>query len=379
MRPLLSTVAAAILVLTACGGGGGIPQTTDESSTTGDIFDTGGSEATGGAIPELSGSNQDSSSGSPAMTLVQGPAVDLIAVLQSSKIVAQGSNGFVEPTADQRINFQRAFERALQAPQNAAAELVPLGFGVRFLKDIRGSSFVVIEDQQNRGAGTFVINLSPARDVVLEAPHADFDKGTGRQTSEQLVLLGVRALFLTGSHRCANEASTPCSTGTTAVCGGRMRNSDVAHNTNTYFMAAHLAARDLFPDALAISVHGMEGSSEELGSISDGTNQIRTGTSVTLRDALNRAFATQTGRVFSCNAASDSEQATLCGTTNVQGRFDNLAPDACQSKASTGYGRFVHLEQSPPLRDPANTPKVAQAMADVIPCTLQGPGLNCGR
>jgi len=360
-RALLPALAVALLVTVSCGSQ---PQAVDESQDT----------------YEMQPQAADAPAAEDAPNTLKNPAsekaLDVVAVLEKIQPMPSGSEGFREPSADEKLAFQRAFERALMAPRNAPAELAPLGFSGRFLKDKSGAEFVVLSDTQNRGAGTYVLALNPSRNLVLEAPHADYDKGTLRQTAEQLVLLNARALLITGTHRCANAAATPCLTGTTRACNGALRVSDAAHYSQSYFMAAHQAARSMFPDSLALSVHGMEGGDGEVAMISDGTNELRSGPSVQLKELLIRAFGQ--GGIFSCNAASDSGHAALCGTTNVQGRFDNLSAEACTQKAPSSTGRFLHLEQAPSLRDPANTRKVAQALAELVPCTLGGTALGCG-
>ncbi|MFP2913066.1 hypothetical protein ACLESD_50280, partial [Pyxidicoccus sp. 3LFB2] len=101
--------------------------------------------------------------------------------------------------------------------------------------------------------------------------------------------------------------------------------------------------------------------------------------SVRLRDALNQRLARGPRRAFSCNAPDDSgKHRALCGTTNVQGRIDNGAGDACHAEATSASDRFLHLEQSSTLRGTGTAADaVIGALADTVPCSLPGNGLGC--
>ncbi|QSQ23838.1 hypothetical protein JY651_02305 [Pyxidicoccus parkwayensis] len=301
-------------------------------------------------------------------------------------ITVRGSEGFREPGGTELTAFERAFRELLSTGPSAerVRDFSQLGYALSAYSDSdTGHAWLVLADTTpDRGGGTFIINLSPARDMWLETPHADSDEGTLRQGAEQLVALGARALLITGANRCADVAASPCS-GTTRVCGtAGLRLSDAAHYANTFFTAAHRALRDTYPAGIAVSVHGMdvEGDGPEAAVVSDGTSKDRAGSlSVRLRNALNRHLPASPQRAFSCNASDDSgKHRTLCGTTNVQGRIDNGASDACFADATAASDRFLHLEQSAKLRatGPASD-AVTQALADTVPCSLPGNGLGC--
>ncbi|MFP2932023.1 hypothetical protein ACLESO_44040 [Pyxidicoccus sp. 3LG] len=301
-------------------------------------------------------------------------------------ITASGSEGFREPGGTELAAFERAFRELLSSGPSAerAQDFAQLGYALStFHDDDSGNGWLVLSEQaQGRGGGTFIVNLAPARDLWLETPHADSDEGTLRQGAEQLVALGARALLITGSNRCAGAAVSPCS-GTTRVCGTTgQRVSDAAHYANNFFTAAHRALRGAYPDGVAVSVHGMDVAEEgpEAAVISDGTSRDRAGSlSVRLRDALNQRLPAGPQRAFSCNAPDDSgKHRALCGTTNVQGRIDNGAGDACYSDAPAASDRFLHLEQAASLRGTgAASDAVIAALADTVPCSLPGNGLGC--
>ncbi|RKH51459.1 hypothetical protein D7X55_03100 [Corallococcus sp. AB049A] len=304
--------------------------------------------------------------------------------LLTAPITPPNSGGFKEPGGTELAAFEGAFRTLLTEGPNpqVVQDLAKLGYGVSTFRNDSGGGWLVVREQGllPRGGGTFIINLFPARNLWLEAPHADSDEGTLRQTASQLVTLGARALLITGSNRCAVTTASPCS-GSTSVCGTKgLRISDTAHYGNNFFTAAHRALRDTYPDAIAASIHGMDaGDGPEAAVVSDGTGTPRPeALSNRLRDALNTHLA-GTKKAFSCNSAEDSgKHRTLCGTSNVQGRIDNGAADACYSEAPAATDRFIHLEQSATLRGTgASSRAVMQALADTVPCTLAGSGLGC--
>jgi len=301
-------------------------------------------------------------------------------------IAPSNSEGFREPGGTELIAFERAFRELLATGPSSerVLDFSQLGYSLSSYRDndTGGGWLVLSELSPARGGGTFIINLSPARDLWLETPHADSDAGTLRQGAEQLVALGARALLITGSNRCADAAASPCS-GTTRVCGTTgLRVSDVAHHTNNFFTAAHRALRESYPQGIAVSVHGMDVSEDgpEAAVVSDGTAKDRASSlSVRLRDALNQRLPAGPRRAFSCNAPDDSgKHRTLCGTTNIQGRIDNGASDACHADAPAASDRFLHLEQASALRGTGTAADaVIEALADTVPCSLPGHGLGC--
>jgi hypothetical protein len=310
---------------------------------------------------------------------------NLVDYLQTRAVSPPNSGGFQAPGDFELGAFEQAVQQLLlgATPEGVAA-LGQLGYAVTLFQQDGGGSWLLLEELlPQRGGGTVALNLAPARDLWLEAPHSDSDEGTLRQGAVQAVALGARALLLNGANRCASATPTPCG-GVTRTCGGSLRISDSAHFPRTFFTAAHRALRAASPDGVAVSLHGMEGEGSEAAVVSDGTRQPQPGSlSVLLRDAINRRLSA--GRAFSCNDPADEGKfRPLCGTTNVQGRFDNGSPDAClvgvtATTPRAPHTRFLHLEQAAPLRHPGAgaTDIVTEALAEAVPCSLPGSGLGC--
>jgi hypothetical protein len=299
-------------------------------------------------------------------------------------IVPPRREGFREPRGTELVAFERSVQQLLGGDiLEATDELASLGYAVSTFHDDDGGSWLLLEEKspRRRGGGTFVLNLEPARDLWIETPHADSDEGTLEQGISQFMSLGARALLITGTHRCASSAATTCGETGTQACGGNLRISDSAHHPYAFFTAAHRALRAQYPSGVAVSLHGMEQRGKQTAIISDGTDVPRTtALSVRLRDALNRRLPASS-RAFSCNDANDGRHRYLCGLSNVQGRIDNGAGDACFQEAPSSTDRFLHLEQGPSLRlpgDPDFLPEVVtEALADTVPCSLPGKGLGC--
>ena len=246
----------------------------------------------------------------------------------------------------------REWEKASQAAQK-------LNYQLAKINEANGP-FVVAAD--HKGVDPIVVvNMSPSRDVIVQAPHVPFEKGTAEQAITLLKNLGARAAIISGAHRCASRSFTLCN-GRTAVCSGSLesfRASDVGHNNGTLFHLAHTLFSDRWRNSIVMSLHRMEVDSDGVrtaviisnGVMADDNNAATAATR--LRFALSDLVKAP-GRIVSCNVGSDSkyDYRPLCGFTNVQGRHVNGDKDACRFGVMQGTGRFIHLEQDRSVLDP---------------------------
>jgi len=260
---------------------------------------------------------------------------------------------FAVPEA--RLAAFREFADALAAADWTKARQLagPLHYRLGAIQE-HGDWFVVASDDSGQGRdATLVINVSPRSDLVLEAPHEPFERGTAEQAALLLRELGGRAAIVSGAHRCASRSFTRCD-GRTAVCGTLedYRDSDPAHNTGTLFHAAHLAFAERWSGAIFVSLHGMRESTNSAHTsliVSNGARDADPDAqtiATRLRLALEGPMG-EPGRVVSCNLPADDvyRYRRLCGYTNVQGRQVNGDADACRGSVDSGTGRFIHLEQ----------------------------------
>jgi hypothetical protein len=219
-----------------------------------------------------------------------------------------------------------------------------------------GNQYIIASDDSNTGRDpTIVLNMTPRREFLVEAPHVPFEPGSAEQAGILLKELGGRAAIISGAHRCASRSFTTCD-GSTEVCSRGVsegyRDSDVGHNVNTLFHTAHVVLTARWPAALVMSLHGMMDDTEGVRTsliISNGTraDDANANTPATrLRLAVADRIR-QPGAVVSCNLPADAayDFRKLCGTTNVQGRQVNGTADACHSSMDQSTGRFIHMEQ----------------------------------
>ncbi len=216
-----------------------------------------------------------------------------------------------------------------------------------------GRRYVILMERDRAGIGpTIAIAGSPARDVVIEAPHPIVDRHTDREAAVLFLKLGARALVLSGANRCAAKAESSCS-GKTRVCGDGnepYRMSDPAHNPATLFHVAHLYFSRRWPKSIIFQPHGLNnGGSSVWFVISDGSTEKRPGDAMLtgrIRNSLRQALGHD--RAVSCQDPADRRIKTrwLCAATTVQGRDLNGSTDACHTSVKHASGRFLHIEQT---------------------------------
>lgn len=184
------------------------------------------------------------------------------------------------------------------------------------------------------------------RPLVVEAAHPVADSNTDQESARVFSATRAEWYMLAGSHRCANDAGSGCD-GTTAVCTPGMstpyRESDTAHSTKTPFYAVHVAL-SAATTAPFLQLHSNAQTcptallSDSSGSFPDA------GLTFTFGKALEDAGIT----VGRCGSGFPTATCSLCGTDNVESRFNAGATDSCTMPGTT-YGRFIHLEQQSTL------------------------------
>lgn len=267
----------------------------------------------------------------------------------------KGSNGFHEPSAAERTRFTECMGFVFAGEvERAQTCLRSVHYDLGLLEDtpFHAEYLVVSEHPGNsKGLGTYIVNNEYWRNVVLEVPHPLFDAGTLEESIEVFQKTGLRALFVAGTHRCANLGEAGCS-GTTDACGKPAmpyRASDAAHFDRNFFTAAHQAVLRLASQPVAISVHG-NGEEPVDAELSDGTRVPAPPDALILR--LRNALKAQGVRTGSCNSPADFPgNFTLCGESNVQGRLTNGSKSCCKENAHKPAGMFVHIEQRRAMRE----------------------------
>jgi hypothetical protein len=285
-----------------------------------------------------------------------------------AKLPRADSEGFIEPSARNRQTFYNAVRALLQGNLKTARVLADsVNYDLSLLKDTAvNKTYAVLVERTNgfRGLGTYVFSLQFRRNLVLEAPHPLFDINTPEESATIFQKLNARAVFIAGTHRCANEQASPCS-GTTSACGtdgAPFKVSDAGHFTGNFFYEAHRAILGLTVVPLTISAHGNGDASLPDVVLSNGTNRTESANSLVNR--LRRELKNRGVSAGSCNFSGDGDL-SLCGTTNVQGRLSNGSNNACRTNPRTASGFFLHIEQHRNIReDPA---RLIAALRAVFP------------
>jgi len=284
-------------------------------------------------------------------------------------IPGRGSNAFIEPNPTEIDQFGGAMQALLIGDLDTAREILDgVYYDLFVLNDDSGKSYLVAQERASpfRGQGTYIVDPQYARNVIVEVPHPLWDVNTPEEGVAILQGVEARALFIAGTHRCANPDTPSGCQGTTTSCDTGsipVRISDAPHFTRNFMYAAHGATLQLVPAALSLNIHG--NTAEPYGiQISDGTRVHSDETPLVnrLRFALRDRVGADAG---SCNWADDNLQArNLCGTDNAQGRLSNDSLEPCTQAADGPSGLFVHIEQHRYYRD--NPGALIDALQEVL-------------
>jgi hypothetical protein len=259
----------------------------------------------------------------------------------------QGSDGYQPPTVA-TLDAVRAAMAAALAVQGEATLFSLEGTGYEGCLGTGEDEGLVLWQPEQAGLGQPVVvwRRRAASPLVLGVPHPNFELGTLPEGVDLFQDLHARALIVSGTHRCANAAPSPCE-GETSVCGDGtepFRESDMAHVVESVFHVSHEVLTDAFPDDWIVSVHGMDGAGI---SVSDGTTRTshENAPVAVLGATLMDAFPDE--EVTSCNDWPGSEvDERFCGEYDVQGRMVNGSNWPCLVAPSSTTDRFVHFEQS---------------------------------
>ncbi|TVZ54990.1 putative secreted protein (Por secretion system target) [Lutibacter sp. Hel_I_33_5] len=231
--------------------------------------------------------------------------------------------------------------------------------------------FYVVEEKspQSKYWGTFAFAKNAARpNLILQAPHSDFDFNTGKQAIYCFVRLNNKALFLNGTHRCNHSTLSTCA-GTTTVCTGgsseAFKISDMAHNAETMWQKTTEIIYNTITESVFFQLHGFAKKDDDPYVIlSNGTDQTpTTDYAAQLKTAL---FAQDNTLTFKTAHLDNWDR--LVGFTNTQGRLINQSNNPCNQSAQSTTGRFIHVEQEKTkLRaDSTGWEKMYQALVGVF-------------
>jgi hypothetical protein len=188
-------------------------------------------------------------------------------------------------------------------------------------------AWVLLTSLPENADGFIAVHRGPGGPpLILEAPHAWYDRGTGRLAC-MLFEGGVgRALLVNTAHR--ESPSQGDLSGGTQDLG-----SDVAHRPASVFQAATLGAADALNDPLVVQIHGF---SAEHGSWAAVVSE---GPTLSPARHLAQAQASLAPLLARWGPVATGDQVpALAARTNSQG------------KALAGQARFLHVELSAEVR-----------------------------
>ena len=249
---------------------------------------------------------------------------------------------FVPVTADERAALGAIVAGLARAAMTGgdlralAARAQDIGFCIEIWR-VRGRVFWALREQpeQRRGAGAYVLRPGPrlngAPEIVLQAPHAYFDRGTGNLAAA--LFFGqegrgrARALFTNTAHR--HRGSTEAAPMDAQPERDEPKApADVAHSAEHGFQVATERIVRVLDHSVVIQLHGFTdrpGQPEII--LSSGADHAPAHIA-----ALAAALAESFTRVL--RYPDDIDE--LGGTSNVQGRMLARYPRA----------HFVHVELS---------------------------------
>ncbi len=200
------------------------------------------------------------------------------------------------------------------------------------------------------GWGTVLFNPKPLRDLVVEAPHPDYDKLTADEALLFFQQTGAAALLVAGTNRCASGLSTPDESPPCSPSHA-MGPSDVAHLDLSAFQATHQVLLACSSNLSAIQLHGHDRTScpdifisntlDEPGNLSN-----------TFEESVKLACPN-----YTVSQPEEYPSCPLIGTKNVQG----ASLHACSAMDE----RFFQIEQSQSFRQ--NPACLAGALSTVFP------------
>ncbi len=290
-------------------------------------------------------------------------------------VPGSSGNHYKEPTTNQLITWGEIIDAILtENIDEAVAKSAEVNYQINEFTDTDLSPnqvFYVLEEKADKTNywGIYVFSKTPALNtLVIQAPHIKNDTNTGKQAVYCFRNNIAKAVFLNGTHRCNNSASSTCS-GTTSTCNSgseAYRVSDLAHNTQSVFQKTTEKVFNTISNSVFIQLHGFgKLASDPYVIMSNGTQKTpATDYAIQIKDALLVEDNTLTFKI----AHIDTDWTRLRGFTNTQGRFINNVSDACSIPATETSGRFIHIEQErTKLRESANEwVKMSNALKSVF-------------
>ena len=293
------------------------------------------------------------------LTCPTATTLEALATCIRGQMPGSGSNGFVAPTATQQADWRTVVRQMLVGQCNFAlpASLTGIAEIRTFTDSGNGKSYCllmeVLDANDNgivdRGWGTFIVDPGATRELSHQAPHPISDSTTESQAVGIFKGTSSRSYVMAGAHRNANGSSG-------SSCVKSYGPADAAHNVAVMFHATNLELMAHYGTRAwnAIQWHGMASDtcSASEAYLSHGRNVTP---ATTDKIAVLRSNMLKYHPTWKITTAG-SGTCTLHATENVQGRLLNgvSASSVCSTAAASYSGTFLHIEQDPGFRTPAD-------------------------
>lgn len=325
--------------------------------------------------PEFSGSeefpggaenNGSSGSGSDDPAAVIPTTVSGLFAALETQFPAADSESFVAPTGKQQTEFYELIERLL-AGQTSGHDNTMSSLGTSLLSLAEGESDGAVLALRAGSAGTYLVRPGASSNLIIELPHPAANSFAAlRRAATLFTSLQARALFIAGTHPCANQTTTSC-TAVTGFCGNGPRVSDVSHSVGTFYHVAHQVVDDTEtnPQFLILSPHETDNPSHEI-IVSNGSG-VAVG-SFAYINRLASFLADQVAddvTVGSCNRFGDTVLGT-CARDNTQARYSNGSDDACQAEGTAYSGRILYLATDLSVTENLGDDPIVQSVQEIF-------------
>jgi hypothetical protein len=267
----------------------------------------------------------------PSTPTEGGPRASVDATLARARRGGKSSIDYVVPDAAALAEYFGYVERLLKVSQTGSSTLEHVLDG--FQLDVLDTNHLALVEQpeRRRGAAAVVVRTGEAAAVAVEVPHSFFDESTLPIGLVLFETIRARVLLVNTVHRYRSLAGKEPSEAAAAEDTAPAASSDVAHAERSFFLSAHVAFVQTFPNGITIQLHGFR--DDQATGIDAILSAANTSASVMpMAERLRQSLGLKI-------ALYPKDVRKLGGTKNVQ---------AQQSRRR--QHPFVHIEMSKKLR-----------------------------
>ncbi|MFZ4745080.1 MAG: hypothetical protein ACOYL0_15860 [Limnohabitans sp.] len=239
--------------------------------------------------------------------------------------LASSKKHFIQPSADEAVRAQVLFLRLLKNDNSEEVKSSWAALGFDLVNDAESGLTLLIEQPtQRRGRGFFAFRKAKAS--ALQIPHSFKDEMTRE--------IGI-TLFQKGSFSAAAWNTVPRN----FILNGVSIDADMAHLTDTYFIAFSRAFAQLYPQGNILQLHGFEQGKRRNEAAKEAAAILSNGTRIP--PPVLRDIATCLAKGTGANILSYPYDVHELGATT------NTIAAALRQE---GFDKFFHLEMSRDFR-----------------------------